>query len=652
VHYEDVTERRRDELELHEARMRFERAFEHAPIGMALVDLDEESFGRLRRVNAALCLLLGRGREELVGLRLRDLTHPDDVEANLAAAAKLLDGDTDSYHTEKRFLTPAGDVLVTSFSASVVRDAAGNPLYGVAQVDDVTGRRRAEAAVVERERRFRSAFSLALDAMWICDDSRRLKQVNRATSELLGLPIEDITGRLFDDFTPMDRDALDEVWARFLEHGGLTEQFEVLTAEGEVRQVEVSARANFTPGRHLSILRDVTERHRAEEARERARAETDRLEAALHQAQKMETVGQLAGGAAHDFNNILAVILNASEFALSDLGEHPAARDVEAIRDAAKRAAALTRQLLVFSRREISRPEILDLRELVCSVEDLLRRTIGEHIELVVEITDDVPAIEADPSHVEQVLLNLAVNARDAMPEGGRLCLGVSATDLDEEQARLQPGLAAGRYARLTVTDTGAGMPDEVLERAFEPFFTTKAKGMGTGLGLATTYGIVRENNGHIELRSVTGSGTTATVLLPAAVGERPASTSEPVAERRGAGQRILLVEDDEAVRTITERMLTSSGYDVICAADPGAALEIAAAEGVDGVMTDVVMPGMSGPTLVEKLRGVTPGLPALFVSGYTDRPGALPRGAKFLSKPFSREALLASIADMLEDDA
>jgi PAS domain S-box-containing protein len=617
---------------------------------MALVSLSDPDFGVIVRVNSAFCELLGYEERELRGRTFADITHPDDVEADVALARQLIEGEVDSYQTDKRYITATGDLVLASLSASLVPDGEDGAKYSIAHVQDVTARRRAEEEIEERERRFRAAFSLALDAMMIVDDNRRWLQGNRAAADLLGIDQNEIPGKRMDEFAIGNRGVPQEDWERFLEVGELKGEIDIRRSDGEVRHVEYSARANFMPGRHLSILRDVTDRKREEEARERARAEAERLEAALHQAQKLETVGQLAGGVAHDFNNLLAVIMHSSEFALGTLEGHPAAEEVREIRKAADRAAALTRQLLVFSRREIAQPDLLDLNDLVCSVERLLSRTIGEHIVLESVLDPTTPSVLADPNHVEQVLLNLAVNARDAMPEGGVLRVETSTVTIDEPYARMHADVSPGSFVRLAVSDAGCGMPEEVRRKAFEPFFTTKPKGTGTGLGLATTYGIVKQNGGHIEIYSEVGTGTVVKVYLPAVEGEATDQPDdEPFTARTGHGERVLVVEDEEGVRRVAERLLSEHGYEVVAASGADEALRMAAAADLDLVLTDVVMPGMSGPALVKRLREDRERLPAIFMSGYTDRPGALPRDAAFLSKPFSRRHLLEHVASALE---
>jgi PAS domain S-box-containing protein len=647
----DITDRKRAQAHFEEATARFEGAFEHAPIGMALVSLAQDSFGQMLRVNSALCRLLEYRDCELVGRRFAEITHPDDVSADLATAQRLVAGEIDSYEIDKRYITASGEVVLAILSVSMLPDSEGGSAYAIAQIQDVSARRRAEEEVEQSERRFRAAFSSALDAMLIADDDRFWLEGNSAAAELLGIDPEEIAGKRLDEFAGGDPDATDARWRQFLLDGEMTDAFDIRRADGEVRHVEFGARANFMAGRHLSVLRDVTERKRAEEAREQSRIEAERLEAALHQAGKLETVGQLAGGVAHDFNNLLAVIMHSSEFALSTLDGHPAGDEVREIRAAADRAAALVRQLLVFSRREIVQPQLLDVNELVGSVGRLLNRTLGEHIELEMVLDATAPVVLIDPNHLEQVLLNLAVNARDAMPDGGCLRVDTSTVVLDEDYARLHADVRPGRYVRLAVTDTGRGMPAAVRERAFEPFYTTKPKGTGTGLGLATTYGIVKQNGGHIDICSELGQGTAVTVYLPGSAGQASdRAQAEPLTARRGNGERILVVEDEEGVRRITERILREHGYDVLAASGPEQALDLAASSAVDLVLTDVVMPGMSGTLLVGRLREHEQRLPAIFMSGHTDRPEALPADAAFVSKPFTRQGLLQKVALALDE--
>ena len=399
----------------------------------------------------------------------------------------------------------------------------------------------------------------------------------------------------------------------------------------------------------MVAVRDISDR--AESEREKVLGEQ------LNQARRLESVGQLAGGIAHDFNNILGVILNYAEFVGDELDPDSQAReDVNEIRRAAERAAALTRQLLIFSRREVVKPELLYLRDVVSELENLLRRALGERVELVTHFAADRCAVEADPGQIEQVLVNLAVNARDAMPEGGRLLVEIDRADLEEEYADLHPGIEPGSYVRLKVSDTGVGMERDVVQRAFEPFFTTKGKGEGTGLGLATVYGIVTGAGGRIDIYSEPGMGTTVKIHLPASSavpgdGEAPAQ-SRPA----GRGEVVLVVEDEPDVRRMAERILTKSGYGVLGTGGGEEALEIFADNGheVDLLLTDVIMPGMLGTELVARIERIRPGLGVVFMSGYSHEvlaPDALAEygSAAFIEKPFNAGELLRAVRERLD---
>ncbi len=394
--------------------------------------------------------------------------------------------------------------------------------------------------------------------------------------------------------------------------------------------------------------RDVTERA----AQEAALRES---ETRLRQAQRMEAVGQLAGGIAHDFNNLLTVIAGGTAFALESPGLDPAARaELAAVDEAAGRAARLTRQLLAFSRQQVLQPEVLDLNRVVAGVEPMLRRLIGEDIAILTIPGSSLRPVLADPGQLEQVLVNLAVNARDSMPDGGRLVIETANVDVTPEAAvRRGAGIAPGPYVRLTVHDTGVGMDEATVARVFEPFFTTKAPGKGTGLGLSTVYGIVVQSGGHVRVTSAPGQGATFSVDLPAA---EPAATvaapeaAPPAPAPRGRGETVLLVEDEVAVRRIVRRILSQSGYTVIEAADGRAALAAAAAHAapIDLVLTDVVMPEMSGRAFAEQVGARHPGTRVLFMSGYTDdemlRRGFLVPSSSFLQKPFTAERLLDAV--------
>jgi signal transduction histidine kinase len=377
------------------------------------------------------------------------------------------------------------------------------------------------------------------------------------------------------------------------------------------------------------------------------------LEDQLRQTQKMDAVGRLAGGVAHDFNNMLAVILGQAELLLrrGDAPE-PAARGLREIRKAAERAANLTRQLLAFSRKQILHPQVLDLNEVVTGIESMLQRLIGEDVRLVTALKPEVGRVKADPGQIDQVILNLAINARDAMPGGGTLTIETDRVELDDAYARLHEGAAPGRYGMLAVTDTGVGMDAATLKRVFEPFFTTKELGHGTGLGLATVYGIVKQSGGFVWVYSEPRHGTTFKVFLPQVDVPAP----EPGQEVRrpvGGTETILVVEDEELLRDVLEDMLRESGYTVLAAAGPEDAVErVRNGLRVDLVLTDVVMPGMNGRELAERIQSLSPESKVLFMSGYTDdavlRLGILDAHLPLLHKPFGLETLLDKVREAL----
>jgi signal transduction histidine kinase/CheY-like chemotaxis protein len=383
-----------------------------------------------------------------------------------------------------------------------------------------------------------------------------------------------------------------------------------------------------------------------------ARKETHRSQ--LDRARRLETVGQLAGGIAHDFNNILAVIMNYAEFVAGEVDpDSQAYRDVLEIRRAAERAASLTRQLLIYSRREVAKPEILYLREIVEDLQNLLHRALGERVELRTYFMKERLPVEIDPGQFEQVLVNLAVNARDAMPKGGQLLIEIDRADLDEDFVYTHPGTEPGTYVRMKVSDTGVGMDAETLERVFDPFFTTKED--GTGLGLATVYGIVTGAGGNIDVYSEVGVGTSVKIHFPVAEVDPVAAPEAESAPPRGQDQVVLVVEDEPDVRRMAERILANGGFSVIGTDRGSEALEKCRAEDckLDLLLTDVVMPDMLGTELAERVREVKPELPVIYMSGYSHELLA-PRNmveenrTTFLEKPFSSNTLLRTIHDLL----
>jgi two-component system, cell cycle sensor histidine kinase and response regulator CckA len=379
-------------------------------------------------------------------------------------------------------------------------------------------------------------------------------------------------------------------------------------------------------------------------------------DARLRQVTKMEAVGRLAGGVAHDFNNLLTAILGYANLVLEELGpDHPSRPDVEQIQHAAESAASLTRQLLAFSRRQVLQPQVLDLNLVVGSMESLLRRMIGAHIELDTTLAPDLWRIHADQGQIEQVLMNLAINARDAMKSGGHLSLSTSNVEVGPDLVKVNRGLAPGNYVTLEVKDNGAGMDERVLAHLFEPFFTTKKRGEGTGLGLATVYGIVKQSGGYIAVRSQPDVGSTFTIYLPQTLQDLSVSAAEERTPSARGHETILLVEDQPEVRSIARTLLSRHGYTVLEAESGHVALAM-----VDGntdpihlLLTDVIMPVLGGQDLARQLLAMRPDLKVLFASGYTDdalvQQGVLQPGADLIQKPFSREALLQKVRSVLD---
>jgi signal transduction histidine kinase/CheY-like chemotaxis protein len=400
----------------------------------------------------------------------------------------------------------------------------------------------------------------------------------------------------------------------------------------------------------LATFLDISERKRAEETlREQ--------ESQLRQAQKMEAVGRLAGGVAHDFNNLLMVIRGRSEVLLRRLApEVPWREDIALIDKTAERAAGLTRQLLAFGRKQVLQPKVIDLNAIVAGMEPILRRLIGEHIELVRVPGPALGCVRADPGQLEQVVMNLAVNARDAMPRGGRLSLETGIAELDEGFVRRNPGARPGTHVTLAVTDTGAGMNEYTKAHLFEPFFTTRGPGKGTGLGLATVYGIIRQSGGHIVVESELGHGATFRIYLPRVEAAPEAAEPPPAAPRPCEGREtVLLVEDEDRVRSWVHEVLGMHGYTVLEAPDGDEALRVVERHPgpIDLLLTDVVMPHMSGRELADRLVLARPGLKVLYMSGYTDdaivHHGVLGAGTALIQKPFGVDALARQVRDVLE---
>jgi PAS domain S-box-containing protein len=480
----------------------------------------------------------------------------------------------------------------------------------------------------------------------------RLVFVNPAICQILGYSADELLSfppeQILELVYPEDRTALSAWLEARARQQPVSERFEyrIVRSDGAIHWLMSLANPIEYRGAPalLSTSIDITEQRRLEEQ--------------FHQAQKMDAIGRLAGGIAHDFNNILTVIIGNCAFILDDTSlEHSLKQDVEQIQRAAERAARLTRQLLAFSRQQVLQPEIVDLNLVVTSVEKLLNRLIGEDIELITILEPQLGRVRADPGQLEQVILNLAINARDAMPNGGRLTIETANVYLDAAYARQHVNIISGPYIMLAVSDTGDGMDAATLAHIYEPFFTTKESGQGTGLGLATVHGIINQSGGHIWVYSEPGHGASFKIYLPQVKEADSALLVEPApALPARSSDTLLLVEDEVTVRLITSRVLREQGYRVLEARNGQEALQLAAAyeEPIDLLLTDVIMPGgLSGPQLAEQLILLRPGLKVLYISGYTHNVivhhGVLESGTAFLQKPFTPDSLNRKIREVLD---
>jgi len=651
----EVADRKRAEAAWRENEERFRSAFDHTNVPMALTSLDNHFV----RVNAAFAQLFGYSEAEMLQLSMADLTHPDHLDESYARRHVLLSEGSQHFHMEKRYLHKDGHVLWGLTNVALVRDAEGRPLLYVGQVQDITERKQADEALRAGEERIREAqqrlhhvitSSPAVLSTLTCDESGlRSNWVSENVQEMLGHPAESFSQPewWYDHVHPED---VNRVVARveqvLFTQGRVSDEFRFRHQDETYRWIQNEMRLLRDPeGNPIEVVGswwDVTE-HKA-------------LEEQFRQVQKMEAVGQLAGGIAHDFNNLLAVINGYGEILLGSLPAADPNRElIGQIAAAGNRAAALTRQLLVLSRKAILEPKVLDLRVVVADMDRMLRRIIGEDISLATLTDPELSAVKADLGQIEQVLLNLAVNARDAMPQGGSLTIEVRNAELDAAYVKKHPEAPSGPCVLLAVSDTGCGMDAKVAARIWEPFFTTKGE-HGTGLGLATVYGIVKQSGGHVAVYSEVGSGTAFKIYLPREEAQPAAKTTQPNRGAMASGtETVLLAEDEDAVRALTRQILELCGYAILEARNGTEALQVAEAYRgkIDLLITDVVMPQTSGRELAERLSEMYPGLKVLFVSGYTDdavvRHGILAAEVEFLQKPFSPAVLARKVREILD---
>jgi PAS domain S-box-containing protein len=647
--FEEITERRRAEEALRENQRALATLMSNLP-GMAYRcsnDLDRT----MQFASAGAFELTGYYPDDLVGnhkVAYGQLIHPDDREAvwnELQAAIR----EEKPFQLSYRLRVGGRDKSVWEQGQGVRSFEAGRfALEGF--ISDVTERVRAQENLRKSEERFRQLAENIEGVFWMTDPSMcQLFYVNRAYEAIWGRSRESLfknpLSRL-EAIDPKDRERVLAAGQRAVA-GGYNEEYRILRPDGTVRWIWDRAFPIVDDKgrvyRLAGIAEDITERQVLAEA--------------LRQAQKMEAVGRLAGGIAHDFNNLLTVINGYSEVLLATLGpQHSSRWCVEATMKAGQRAALLTRQLLAFSRKQVLTPVVLDLNALVNNMKDMVQRLIGEDINLTTSLDPNLGCVRADSGQVQQILMNLVVNARDAMPKGGKLTLRTANATLSEADVRAHADVKPGAYALLAVTDTGCGMTDEIKGRLFEPFFTTKELGKGTGLGLSTVYGIVKQSNGHINVVSEPGKGASFEIYLPRAEEAATTEAGDKGPRRSLRGQEtVLLVEDEELVRVLARTLLQKSGYTVLEARNGKEALQLAdqRKEPIQLLVSDVVMPEMNGRELYGRLSRTRPELRVVFMSGYTDshlyRNGVMEDDWPVVLKPFARDAFLSLVREVLD---
>jgi len=625
----------------HDAEARYRALFENAKDAISVTTPE----GIVIEANDAWERILQRPREGIVGHHIRDFCPPEQAEANLETYRR------NATHTDGAATVPLlrsdGEIRQVQISTTAVETGGQTMMLNIGRdvTDSLESGRKLEAS----ELKYRTLIESIPDIVWTARSDGTLSFVSNNVERICGVGVaealETSLGFWLGRVHPEDLAAV-RAGLRKLREG--TDPVDIESRwqrpDGKWVSLLARARASVRDGKRVvdGLVSDVTERRTLEEQ--------------MRQAQKMEAIGQLTGGVAHDFNNILAAILINAQLLAADLGEQDPRREEAAeIEIATERAITLTRQLLAFSRRQILAPAKLSLPGVVDGLEKMLRRLIGEDIDFSVIHAAEPATVLADPGQVEQVILNLAVNARDAMPQGGKLTIETSNVDLDEEYALGHLPVVPGPYVMLAVSDTGCGMDEETKKHIFEPFFTTKEKGRGTGLGLSTCYGIVKQSQGYIWVYSEPGLGTTFRIYFPRVDGAgEAASPKRPIGELQGR-ETVLVIEDEEPVRIAVQRVLERFGYRVLVSADAEQAASIVRSHGqaIDVILSDVVVPGSNGPSLVRELTGSPSRAKVVFMSGYTDhavlRNGALQKGTNFIQKPFAPHALVAKIREALD---
>jgi len=647
----DITEHKKAEKALQDSENRYRTLVENSNDGIALVKGDAHLY-----VNLKFLEIFGYNHfEEIVEKPISITIHPDDRDrvVEMVRGRQTKEGEPSKY--EFKGIRKDGSIVYIEVAAT--KTTYQGEAVSLSYHRDITERRRAEEALQKSEEKYRTILENIEDGYFEVDIAGNFTFFNDSLCRLLGYSRDEMMGMNNRQYTDNENaQKLYQTFNRVYRTGKPTKEFdwEIIRKEGTKRSIEASVSLIKDPSDNRigfrGIVRDVTERKRIEQ-------EKTTLEEQLRQSQKIEAIGRLAGGIAHDFNNLLTVIKGYSQLSLQELKEDvPLRGNIEEIKRASDKAADLTRQLLAFSRRQILEMKVLDLNTALRDMDKMLHRLIGEDIELVTVLTDDLGRVKTDPGWVEQIIMNLAVNARDAMPSVGKLTIETANVELDGAYARNHIAVTPGRYVMLSVSDTGVGMTPEVRQQVFEPFFTTKEKGKGTGLGLSTVYGIVKQSGGNIWVYSEPGQGTTFKIYLPR-VDEPLEELKEKVVKEElpHGSETILLVEDEEVVRKLAVRILKRQGYTVLEGSHGNEAIDVCKQHKgpVHLLLTDVVMPHMSGRQLAEQLKQVCQGFKVLYMSGYTDNAithhGVLEEGINYLQKPFTVDGLARKVREVLD---
>jgi PAS domain S-box-containing protein len=648
----DISALKEAELELRERDARHRSLVDN----VKHVIFQTDARGMWTFLNAAWTEITGFTFEESLGVNFLKFVHPDD---RAQMFRPFLNARSDYFGVTIRCLTKIGGVRWMEVFARLILTPEGRVMGTAGTMTDVTERKRAEGELAAARARLRHLLISSPAVLYsrVASGDYAFTFVSENVTSQLGWEVHEVLeDRLFwaDRVHPDDAPRVFAELAQLAPQEQHSHEYRFRHRDGSFRWIRDERKLVCDgSGKPIEIVgswTDVTRRKRAEEAHAQ-------LEDQLRQAQKMEAVGRLAGGVAHDFNNLLTVITGRCELLLRRLGETgPLSRDANLVLEAARRAGALTRQLLAFSRKQVLAPKVLDLNVVVADTETILRRLIGEDVELVTILGAPLGRVKADQGQIEQVIMNLAVNARDAMPRGGRLCIETAAITLEDGDGRVQAGMRPGAYVLLRVSDTGCGMDAETMSHLFEPFFTTKGPGKGTGLGLCTVYGIVKQSGGDIRVTSEPGKGTTFKIYLPRFDDEvEPVPPSLPASGAPTGSETVLLVEDEDAIRDLAQEILRMNGYVVLAAASCEDALRLAAQHPgpVHLLMTDVIMPQMDGRRLAQQIAPLRPQMRVLYVSGYTDdaiaQHGVLEPGTEFLQKPFTPDGLVARVREILD---